>query len=181
LIEATSTTLFIVEIRLLVKKCLIKNYLRGKVEEPCTLYRGYNVYYFDDCCEEIIGLENEGSVESKRKAKVLNQTMKNWLFKKENYHTYIIEIVDALDIIKVINEKLNETVILEYYDDETNPKVEVWEWILVVPWWSIIIEQKRIALDSQKKDIFEKTTVKEKKEIMKDRGNMLWSTITKHF
>jgi hypothetical protein len=38
---------------------------------------------------------------------------------------------------------------MEYYNDNENPEVEVWRWILVVPWWRLIFEQKRQALDIQ--------------------------------
>jgi hypothetical protein len=38
-----------------------------------------------------------------------------------------------------------------YHDDEKNREVVVWKWISVVPWWRIIVEQKRMALEAKEK------------------------------
>jgi hypothetical protein len=128
-----------------------------------VFYRGYGIYYFDDCCKECIELETKGK---RFEAVLLRDRMRGLISCREVLTKYELAVSKALKIIKKIETNINEGLKITYHDDDDNPKVEAWRWILVVPWRRIIFEQKRQALDNQKKVEEDKHTekVNEKKE-----------------
>jgi hypothetical protein len=70
---------------------------------------------------------------------------------------------EALEIIEDEGRKRKELKHRDpmvYKEDDEDHEIEVWGWILVVPWWRIIFEQKRMALDAKKNSDKEKPTAK---------------------
>jgi hypothetical protein len=60
-------------------------------------------------------------------------------------------VQEALLLIKMIREELEEETDNCYQDDESDPEAEIWRWVLIVPWWRIIFEYKRFKLDQEAK------------------------------
>jgi hypothetical protein len=61
-------------------------------------------------------------------------------------------------ILRIINSEDIEDPKLEdddirnkYQDDDENPEVEIWKWILVVPWWCVFFEYNWYMIDLERK------------------------------
>jgi hypothetical protein len=53
---------------------------------------------------------------------------------------------------------------MKYTENDDNPAIEVWRWVLVVPWWRVIFECKRHMIDLKEK---EEEKIKAEQEIVK--------------
>jgi hypothetical protein len=65
------------------------------------LYRGYWIYYFNDCCEEIIRVEMKEELNTKERLNCtyLSCSIVTLIVLRESYGKYKIQIKKALKII----------------------------------------------------------------------------------
>jgi hypothetical protein len=114
-----------------------------------VFYRGYGSYYFNQKCEKIVNwcvTDKRDAREYEKAMNELDEWKSIWYGK---HKTAIREALSLIDNIEAAIEK--EDKIVEYKDDEEKPEVEVWRFgIPIAPWWRIIFEQKRMAIDMEK-------------------------------
>lgn len=58
---------------------------------------------------------------------------------------------EAILLISEIVEKIETEERKKYFEDEEDPPVEIWKWVLVFLWWRIIFEYKMFKLDEEEK------------------------------
>lgn len=71
------------------------------------------------------------------------------------YRRFTKRIKEASDIISLNEEKIGFKDQETYIEDDDNPKIEVWKWVLVVQWWRIIFKYKRNLIDEKEKENLE--------------------------
>jgi hypothetical protein len=97
-----------------------------------VFYRGFGEYYFNQKCELYMKLMDEGAM---KRANQIEKELFDW--KRTWYGKHKTAKNEALYLIEEIEEKLEKRHKKEkskFSDDKDNPEVEVWKWVLTVPW-----------------------------------------------
>jgi hypothetical protein len=120
-----------------------------------VFYRGYGKYYFERRLKDV---EN---AKSEKEANEICGEIYRWrrVWYKEQEGT----IHETLTMIKQIGEMIISGSKGRYTDDD-NPDVEVCRLILIVPYWRIMFEYKRIMIDKrlEKEKLEKEKTQREK-------------------
>jgi hypothetical protein len=118
--------------------------------------------FFNGKCERIVQLKK-----TRKNIGEMTQLMDEFhrvISYDNNMNQYYGAADEALEMIKEIGNTFEEELKNQYCEDEMDPEVDVWRWILVVPWWRIIFEFKRFQLDKKEKE-------KEKAVIIESKRN----------
>jgi hypothetical protein len=114
-----------------------------------VLWRSEGKLFFNERYERILYLQE--SKNNLGEAAQLEEEIFFMLKHRNNMDDICETVQESLLLIKMIREALEEESDNYYQDDESDPEVEIWKWILVVPWWRIIFEYKRFKLDQEAK------------------------------
>jgi hypothetical protein len=109
-----------------------------------VLYRGYGKYYPE---QRFIDVERANS---KEEADKIEKEIRE--YNLAFYTHYREERCDTFQILRWIEKRIGEKFKDKYTESKDDPEIETWQWVMVVPYWRLIFEYKRVMIGKRLKE-----------------------------